>query len=90
MEQIILLALITGTIAYFSKGLKNIFSTLFTLIVTKFEVHSSNVSYDYYLDFFEIHKHNSINNLRFSYITNFRDRENKGKWYNTIGCVKSW
>lgn len=85
MEQIILLAVITGAIAYFSKGLKNIFSTLFSIFVTKFEVHSSNVAYDYYLDFFEIHKHKFINNLRFSYITNFRDRENRGKWYNTIG-----
>ena len=81
----LLLLIIPGIIFFFWKSFLNLFKIVSSLFITSFYVHSSSMSFDYYLDFFDKYRSDKIRNLKFGYITELRDKEKKGEWYNTLG-----
>lgn len=85
MEQILIAGIFSGLMIFFWKRLVGLAALIFNFFVSRFEIHSSNGAYDYYLDFFDLYRSRFLKNSRFSYITKLRDSDRAGEWYGTIG-----
>lgn len=80
------LAIISGIGLFIWQQGNIILRSLIPLFVSSFEVHSSEIAFDYYLEFFDRHRSNvALNNTRFSITTALRDKSDEGKWYNGLG-----
>jgi chaperone BCS1 len=86
MNSLLTLAVASGVGLFLWKQFGNILQFALNFFVTSFEVHSSEVSYSYYLDFLDKHRsRTALRNFKFSHITRMRDKEREGEWYNGLG-----